>query len=225
MDMPAERKLDPTESTPLRLAELLCARLCHDFSGPLGALMGLLEIAREEQPGKETLAVAEATAIELARRLKLLRAAWGRDGNDLDVARLQSFADTLSASRHLQLDLGGLQPETVFSPASAQLILNILLLAAESLPGGGVLALSGSAATNILATIAGPRAAWPRGFAACLTGDAATWSALDQARSLQGPLTALIARSHGFHLSLLMPAGPTQDPDAPPPLLISLQPH
>ena len=37
-------------SDSLRLAELLCARLCHDLSGPLGALIGILEIAREEQP-------------------------------------------------------------------------------------------------------------------------------------------------------------------------------
>ena len=34
----------------LRLAELLsCARLCHDLSGPLGALIGMLDLAREEQ--------------------------------------------------------------------------------------------------------------------------------------------------------------------------------
>ena len=69
-------------SDSLRLAELLCARLCHDLSGPLGALIGVLEIAREEQPDSETLALAEETAVELTQRLKLLRAAWGQDGDD-----------------------------------------------------------------------------------------------------------------------------------------------
>ena len=77
-------------SESLRLAELLCA-LCHDLSGPLGALIGILEIAREEQPEGETLALAEDTANELVQRLKLLRAAWGRDSDDMDVARLRGM--------------------------------------------------------------------------------------------------------------------------------------
>ena len=130
----------------LRLAELLCARLCHDLSGPLGALIGILEIAREEQPDSETLALAEDTAVELVQRLKLLRAAWGQDGDDLDVARLHDFADCLSSSRRVRLDLAGLEPGASFPPPAARVILNLLLLAAESLPGGGIVALSGSPA-------------------------------------------------------------------------------
>src|SRR5690349_3358986 len=53
----------------LRLAELLCARLCHDLSGPLGALIGILDLAREEAPDSETVSLAEETATELAQRL------------------------------------------------------------------------------------------------------------------------------------------------------------
>ena len=97
-------------SESLRLAELLCARLCHDLSGPLGALIGILEIAREEQPEGETLALAEDTANELVQRLKLLRAAWGQDSDDMDVARLRGFAECLSSSRRVLLDLAGLEP-------------------------------------------------------------------------------------------------------------------
>ena len=70
----------------------------------------MLEIAREEQPDSETLALAEDTAVELAQRLKLLRAAWGQDGDDMDVAQLRGFADCLSSSRRVLLDLAGLEP-------------------------------------------------------------------------------------------------------------------
>src|SRR3954469_4455617 len=94
-------------SESLRLAELLCARLCHDLSGPLGALIGILEIARDELPGSESVAIAQETTIELAQRLKFLRAAWGQEGEELDVIRLQNFAATLLASRRLRLDLAG----------------------------------------------------------------------------------------------------------------------
>ena len=207
----------------LRLAELLCARLCHDLSGPLGALIGVLEVAREEQPDSETLALAEDTAVELAQRLKLLRAAWGQESDDMDVVRLRGFADCLSSSRRVRLDLTGLESDAVFPAPVARIILNLVLLAAESLPGGGIVALSGSPADNILVTISGPRAAWPAGFAICLNDETAAWEAiLADPRRLQAPLTALLARGLGLRLSMLMPAGAMGDAEVSPPLLLAL---
>src|ERR1700733_3684129 len=87
----------------LHLAELLCSRLCHDLSGLLGSLVGVLEIAREEQ------------AVELAQRLRLLRAAWGQDSEPVDLAQLLTFADGLFASRRLRLDLFGMEPDVEFA--------------------------------------------------------------------------------------------------------------
>ncbi len=210
-------------SEQLRLAELLSARLCHDLSGSLGTLIGVLEIAREERPDSETLALAEEAAVELAQRLKLLRGAWGEDGDELDVDQLRGLADSLSASRRVRLDLAGLQPGAVFPPPAARVLLNVLLLAAESLPGGGIVALSGSPSQHVLVTISGPRAAWPAGLGAWLADDAAAWDAVTVgARHLQGPLTVLLARGHGFRLSLLMPSGLPGDQAASPPLLLTL---
>jgi histidine phosphotransferase ChpT len=202
----------------LSLAELLCSRLCHDLSGLLGSLIGVLEIAREEQADSETLAVAEDTAVELTQRLKLLRAAWGRDSEPTDLAELRMFADSLFANRRLRLDLIGMAEDAAFASGVGRLLLNVLLLAAESLPGGGTVALSGSPADNVLVTIAGPRAAWPAGFVACLTDETGSWDDAITARHLQAPLTALIARRHGFRLSMLMAVGAG---DALPPLLLS----
>jgi histidine phosphotransferase ChpT len=211
-------------SEALRLAEMLCARLCHDLSGLLGSLIGVVEIAREEQPESETLAVAEETAVELGQRLKLLRAAWGMDEEPLDIIQMQTFADSLSNGRRLRLDLGGLEPEAIFPPPAARVVLNILLLAAESLPAGGIIALSGSPTGNILTTIAGARAAWPAGLATCLTDGATAWAAVTtDPRNLQAPLTALLAREHGFRLSILMPTGPADADGMAPPLLLSLK--
>jgi histidine phosphotransferase ChpT len=209
---------------PLRLAELLCARLSHDLSGPLGALIGILEIAREEQPDSETLALAEDTAVELGQRLKLLRAAWGQDGDDMEATQLSGFADCLSSSRRVRLDLAGLERDAVFAAPVARVILNLVLLAAESLPGGGIVALSGSPAGNILVTISGPRAAWPTGFATWLADETAAWDALTaDPRRMQAPLTALLARGLGYRLSILMPASPGGDAEVSPPLLLVLR--
>jgi histidine phosphotransferase ChpT len=208
----------------LRLAELLCARLCHDLSGPLGALIGVIEIAREEHPDSETVALAEETADGLAQRLKLLRAAWSQDGEDLDTERLRGFADSLSASRGVHLDLAGLKDNATFRPEAGRVVLNLLLLAAESLPGGGVVALSGSPDDSILVTISGARATWPKGLGLSLADDANAWETiLANPRGLQAPLTALLARGYGFRLSMLMPAGRAVAAEAAPPLLLSLR--
>lgn len=208
----------------LHLAELLCSRLCHDLSGLLGSLVGVLEIAREEQAESETLAVAEDTAVEMTQRLKLLRAAWGQDCEPVNAAQLQTFADGLFASRRVRLDLFGMEPDAEFTPGAGRLLLNILLLAAESLPGGGTVALSGSPSSNVVVTIAGPRAGWPPGLGVCLTEETASWATAITARHLQAPLTALIAREHGIRLSMLMPAGAGGDASLPP-LLLSFGDH
>jgi len=202
----------------LRLAELLCSRLCHDLSGPLGTLVGMIEIAREEQADSETLGLADATAAHLVNRLRLLRAAWGQQSEELDLKRLSSYASALSDSRRLTVDLDAVQLDAAIPSDASRLILNALLLAAESLPSGGAIALAGSPANSLLMTITGPNAGWPPGFAACLTDEGAAEAALTSARRIQAPLTALIARALGFRLSLLISvAASTQ----PPPLLLS----
>lgn len=208
----------------LHLAELLCSRLCHDLSGLLGSLVGVLEIARDEHAESETLTVAEETAVELTQRLRLLRAAWGEDSGPVDVAQLQAYADGLLASRRVRLELFGMEPDAAFTPGAGRLLLNILMLAVESLPGGGSVAFSGSAPSDVVVTIAGPRAAWPPGFGECLTVETAAWATALTARHLQAPLTVLIARQHGIRLSLLMPAGAGSDA-ALPPLLLSFEEH
>jgi histidine phosphotransferase ChpT len=209
----------------LRMAELVCVRLCHDLSGPLGALVGVLEMAREEYPDSDTLALADETAAELAQRLKLLRAAWGPEGEELNTGRLQDFAEGLSSSRRIELDLNGLHPDRVFSPQAARVVLNLLLMAADCLPGGGMVAMSDAPSAGVLVTISGPRAAWPTGFTGWLVDpDSAVAAILADPRRLQPPLTALLVRGYGYRLSLLMPASPAGGVEFTPPLLLSLQP-
>ena len=202
----------------LRLAELLCSRLCHDLSGPLGTLVGMIEIAREEHAESDTLGLVDATAGHLVSRLRLLRAAWGQQSEELDLSRLRGYATTLSDSRRLTVDLDAIQLDAPIPSDASRLILNALLLAVESLPSGGTVALAGSPRDSLVMTIDGPHAAWPPGFAACLADEATAAGALTSARRIQAPLTVLIARALGFRLSLLMPVAASVQP---PPLLLS----
>jgi histidine phosphotransferase ChpT len=200
----------------LRLTELVCARLCHDLSGLLGSLIGTLELVTEASEDTEAASIVTATATALALRLKLLRAAWGGQPGPLDLLHLIALARGL-AGRRVGLDVSALPESTVFSPAVGRLVLNLLLLAAESLPKGGVLRLDGGS-TDVIARLIGPSAAWPAGLIGMLADGAAAWQALADPRTIQAPLTALLARHHGLQLTVLVPMGP---PTIAPPLRLT----
>jgi histidine phosphotransferase ChpT len=200
----------------VRLAELVCARLCHDLSGLLGSLVGTLELMAEEGGITEAAAIATDTAGALVMRLRLLRAAWAGDPEPLDLPRLTTLARGL-ASHRVTLDVSALSTEAVFSPAVGRLVLNLLLLAADALPRGGVLHLDGGP-DDVIARLDGPEAAWPEGLPGMLADAATAWQALTSPRTVQAPLTTLLARHHGLRLTVLFPTGPTT---APPPLRLT----
>ncbi len=194
-------------SDPLRLAELVCARMSHDLGGTIGTLAGALELAEDPSLAAEALALANQAAVELRQRLELQRATWGPTAGPLGLAALRSLAEGLQHGKRCTLDLSALPEDTVFSPPFARVVLNLLLLAGDALNGSGEVTLAGIG-TDLVIAIAGPRAAWPSGMAGCLASEAAAWAALRDARSLQMPLTALLARALGLRLTLLLPAGP-----------------
>jgi len=193
----------------LRIAEVLAARLCHDLAGPAGSLTQALDLVGGNDEG---LALARQAAAELARRVKLLRAAWTQDGPALSLPMLRDMVP-----ERLSLDLFGLPGDSVFQPPMARMVLNLILLAQESLPTGGLVSLYGTD-TDLTVTIAGPKASWPPGLALCLVDLDAAMAALADPRTLQMPLTALLASGLGVRLSMLMSARN----GTPPPLRLSI---
>ncbi|WP_428533673.1 histidine phosphotransferase family protein [Rhodopila sp.] len=199
----------------LRLIELTSAHLCRD----LGGLVGLLDGGRAVtvggampgdpaaavpiQPDRDTAAPAAAKA--LTTRLELRRAAWGPqagpDGEPLSLAQLKRLVGGLPG--RVGVGLSALHPDTVFPADSGRIVLNLLLLAADSLPFGGAIMLAGSA-DDLFIRIAGTSAAWPTGIAVCLADEAEARSALTEQRSLQMALTALLAHAARIRLSLVM---------------------
>lgn len=214
---PAPGRLPDATGSALRLAGLLAARLCHDVSGPAGTLAGALEIARAEPASAaEALDIAAAAADSLVARLRLLRAAWTGASEALDVAALRALCAGLP--RHVRVDFDGLPPDCQFPAGTAQVLLNVLLLAAESLPKGGVVILGEARPDAALVAPRGQDAAWPRGLASWMADPAPAWRAAASAgpRGLQGPLTALLAHESGVRLSFAFAA----DAEAAPPLLL-----
>lgn len=188
----------------LELGELLAMRLCHDMAGLCGTLLGALDLAAEDgEMAPEALPLARETAGELATRLRLLRAAWGPPGEPLSAAAMQGLAAGLPGAQRLRLDFAALDPSCMLPPPASRLALNGLLLAAEALPLGGGIAVSGHAEALAIA-IEGRRAAW----AECLADlvrhpSAAAATALrGGSRGLLAPLLVMQAAACGARLSL-----------------------
>jgi len=205
----------------VQLAELVSIKFGHDLSGLAGSLTGILElIADSQDDSTNEVTLAIQTATELMLRLQLLRSAWGGVSEEMDLSTLRAHKLGLVGAERLSLDLDGLDQASFFPIAMARIVLNVMLMAAEAMPGGGVLSLSGDPASHLVIQIAGPGAAWPAGFMLCMADEAEAWAALDGPRHLQAPLTALIAHHTGMRISIMMSVGPATA-NRPPPLLLT----
>ncbi len=187
----------------LELASALCARLCHDISSPLGTLSGTLELAAEQpDEAEEALSIAGEAAAMLVARLQLLRAAWAGDCGPMGRSRLGELAAGLPP--RLKADLAGLADVT-FDGDLSRILLNLMLLGAEALPGGGEVALAGALPAGIIVTVTGPSVGWHAGLGTALLDPAAMPA---EPRTIQIPLTARLVQAAGLRLSFLLAGGP-----------------
>jgi hypothetical protein len=186
----------------LRLIELTSAALCNDISrlvGSLGHAVSVSVNGSAHTPEFEKAALNTARA--LTTRLELRHATWGPDSEPVTLARMRSLARGLP--EQVTVDSSTLDPDTVFPAAAGRIVLNLLLLATDSLPSGGTVILAG-AADDLFVRITGPIATWPTGMAVCLSNESEARSALTEWRNPQMALTALLAHEAGIRLSVLI---------------------
>lgn len=131
-----------TEHDPLRLAQLLCARLCHDLAGPLGGAAAGAELLADEagdlgDPAAEAVALIAGSVRSAAARLAFLRAALGQGGAPSGSAGLRRMIEATLADGPVTLDWRDADEGACWEPGAAKLLLNLALLGREALPRGG----------------------------------------------------------------------------------------
>lgn len=193
----------------IRLAELLCARLCHDLAGPVGAAAAGAELF-EDLAGtadRETIALVAQSAAGAAARLRFFRAAFGPAATTPQPAA--SLREAVEA--YLRTQVSAASPGTSvewdsdapgFDGEAARLILNLVLLAKDALPRGGV----------VTVTARGDRLAVSAQGEPTVLGDEARAVLLDGAepqgpRGAQAALAMLLARRRGGGLKVAFTAG------------------
>jgi histidine phosphotransferase ChpT len=187
---------------PLHSVELLCARLCHDLSGLAATVASALDVARAETPSaSEAVLLAHEAAGELAARLVLFRAAWGPLGDALGASDLLRMVHGLPNAHRITVDLSAIAGSVEFSPTVARILLNLLLLAEQSLPRGGAIRLAGSPG-GLLVRIEGERAAWPPLLERWLAGDRPEDIAGDVAGDIAGDMESAWAEPRSMYAAM-----------------------
>jgi histidine phosphotransferase ChpT len=159
-EKPGSREGDDMDAN-IRIAQLLCSRLCHDFAGPAGAVNAGVEFLSDGVgEASEAVDLALQAAHQMTRRLEFHRVAFGRAGRaTLDDAKRLASGFLVESGIVLDWpDDPGPQESVAGTPSISQLVLNMILLGVESLPRGGTLVVrvaTRSAATAVTVNAAG----------------------------------------------------------------------
>lgn len=130
----------------IELAELLCARFCHDLSGPLGAVNNGIEFLRDDNADMQARAIelVEASAMQGVSRLQFFRLAYGTAAKvgEANLSLLKELTEKLLAKSKVTLDWPDSHAEGAtisLSHTSGKLLLNLITIANSALIHGGKL--------------------------------------------------------------------------------------
>lgn len=188
----------------MKVAQLLVSRLCHDLIGPVGAMNAGLELMEEgmgDDPATRELLANSAG--EASRRLAFFRIAFGFGagvGGEATLAQVRELALGMLESGKAALDWpedAPAQPSGAIDPNVAKVVLNLILMATETLPRGGDVGVNFAALDDglgVAVTAAGDRAS---------LGDDIRY-ALELEPGQEGQAEGLTARNvHGFYAQSL----------------------
>src|SRR6201990_3507348 len=134
-----------TSSAPdqLELAALLCSRVCHDLISPVGAIVNGLEVL-DDNPKPEdrdfALDLIRKSTKTASARLQFCRLAFGAAGSaraQIDVGDAQTMA-----RGHIEdgkCSIVWNLPRVLLPKNRVKLLLNMLVIAQQTIPRGGTL--------------------------------------------------------------------------------------
>lgn len=125
----------------LELAALLVSRICHDLVSPVGAVVNGIELLSDDQDPEllaQALPLLENSARQASYRLQFYRLAFGGmagAGDELEITSVIAITQNLFEDSKVRVIWQS--PPQSAGKQMVKLLLNLVLVAAESLPAGG----------------------------------------------------------------------------------------
>ena len=191
----------------LDLAALLCSRVCHDLISPTGAIVNGIEVLEEDSDAETktfALDLIKKSARTASARLQFCRIAFGAAGSagaQIDLGDAENMArgfiedDKFKIARNL--------PRALLPKNRAKLLLNMLIVAIQTIPRGGVLTVDPIGTGDDMGfriTASGLNARVPQAVLGLLEGSSENGSI--DAHAIQPFYTGLLARSCGLSVGL-----------------------
>ena len=188
----------------LDLAALLCSRVCHDLISPTGAIVNGLEVLEEKQSDEETktfaLDLIKKSARTASARLQFCRLAFGAAGSvntQIDLGDAETMARAFIEDEKIKLAWN--LPRALLPKNRVKLLLNMLIIAGQTIPRGGTLRIEPLGAGDTMGfrvTAAGLNARIPQAVPGLLEGKSESGSV--DAHAIQPFYTGLLARACGL---------------------------
>jgi histidine phosphotransferase ChpT len=130
----------------LKIASLMCSKVCHDLISPVGALGNGLEVLNEDQDPdmrKHAMDLIEASAAQASAKLQFARLAYGASGaagSEIDLREAENVLKTLIGNGKIALNWNA-PPETLDKDL-VKLLANLVHMAGDTIPRGGDLTVS-----------------------------------------------------------------------------------
>ena len=158
----------------LRLAQLVCSRLCHDLAGLTGAIANGADLVAESASGTdaEALALIGQSARQANARIAFFRVAFGANAPAQTLADVVALAEGMLAGGQVRLaPPSGAAARVRLDSDSVRLVLALVMVGAGSLVRGGMVhveAVEHAEGIEISLTAAGAGAAVKPELAAAL---------------------------------------------------------
>ena len=134
--------------SPVDFASLLCSRLCHDLLSPVGALNNGLELlADETDPAmrERCMELLADSARVSASKLKFFRLAFGAAGGFGEMVATDEARGAIKGliAENKRIDLHWVVDEPAMPKTAIKVLMNLALMASESLVRGGRMEIGG----------------------------------------------------------------------------------
>jgi len=130
----------------LRLAELLCTRMCHDMAGPIGAVSNgaeLLDDEDNESGASQAFELIQMSAKSAVSKLVFFRNAYGRINfaGEADLFEIKGMAENYLEGSKIKLVWNGTHENSAISISrklSRVILLSILFISEAMIKGGEI---------------------------------------------------------------------------------------